>query len=64
MRYTRLRGGESLPPIISDFRELLDCSLRIANFGLLTSEGPTCWHLEIVVKPKKASFAKGGDAML
>jgi hypothetical protein len=58
MRYARLtRGGESPPPIISDFRDLLDCSFRIANFGLLTSGFPTCWHLEIVVKPRNASFA-------
>jgi hypothetical protein len=57
MRYARLRGGESPPPIISDFRDLLDCSFRIATFGLLTSGSPTCWHLEIVVKPRNASFA-------
>jgi hypothetical protein len=57
MHYARLRVGESPPPIISDFRELLDCSFRIANFGLLTSGSPTCWHLEIVVKPRNASFA-------
>jgi hypothetical protein len=54
MRYARLiRGGESPPPIFSDFRDLLDCSFRIANFGLLTSGSPTSWHLEIYVKPKK-----------
>jgi hypothetical protein len=57
MRYARLRVGESPPPIISDFRDLLDCSFRIANIGLLTSGSLTCWHLEIVVKPRNASFA-------
>jgi hypothetical protein len=57
MRYARLRGGESPPPIISDFLDLLDCSFRIDIFGTLTSWSPTRWHLEIVVKPRNASFA-------
>jgi hypothetical protein len=56
MRYARIRGGESPPPIFSDFRDLLDCSFRIANFGLMTSGSPTCWHLEMVVKARNASF--------
>jgi hypothetical protein len=58
MRYARLSWGESPPPIISDFRDLLDCSYRIANFGLLTSGSLTCWRLEIVVKPRNASFGR------
>jgi hypothetical protein len=29
----------------------------MANFGILTSETPTFWHLEIVVKTGNASFA-------
>jgi hypothetical protein len=57
MRYVRLRWGESPPPIISDFRALLNWSFRIANFGLLISGSPTCWHLEIVVKPRNTLFA-------
>jgi hypothetical protein len=57
MCYTRLGGGESPQPIISDFCDLFDCSFRIANFGLLTSGTLTCWHLEIVVKPRNAAFA-------
>jgi hypothetical protein len=56
-RYARLQGEESPPPIFSGFRNLLDCSFRIANFGLLTSGSPTCWQLEIVVKPRNVSFA-------
>jgi hypothetical protein len=35
----------------------LDCSFWIANFGLLTSASPTCWHHEIVVKPRNTLFA-------
>jgi hypothetical protein len=64
MRYARLRGGESPPPIISDFCDILDSSLRIANFGLLTSGSPTCWHLEIVIKPRNASFETAGTVSI
>jgi hypothetical protein len=64
MRYARLRGVESPPPIISDFRDHLDCSFQMANFGLLTSGSPTCWHLEIVVKRRNASLQQSADSTL
>jgi hypothetical protein len=56
MRYVRLRGAEPPLPIISNF---VTFGLIISNhqYRIIDIWVPTCWHLEIVVKPRNASFA-------